>query len=326
MFEQLGWLLSRDYRNFMAAASAWQDGRSPYGDLSPEFAAGLFPYPPTFLTWTSTFLPLGPLGFALWTVLTLALWAHAMKRSGRAQWPLLAWSPVLVHLLLGQSTLPVILVLWAAHLSRDWERPGSSTWKALGWGVALAWCASKPQVALFPLAALLWESRRGAASKYLWAGLLLGTALLALPPTLKNPAIWSEWITALQSFRGHVVHQAAWQGPSVVLFLFAAWLWHRSGRGGWRWWITACAFPQSTFYAFAALLPAMPAPLKNTDSGADERSKYFRWHAGGLLLAAVLSVPLPGVPLPWLLAAHAVAAWAVAGGTVQNARSKYLPA
>ena len=238
-----------DWRIFMAGAEAWLQGRNPYGALSADFSAGAFAYPPTALPWLALFAPLGGIGFYLWTALELALWWLLIRKTYRSQLLLLCWSPLI--LVEGQSSLMVILVLWAASRA---ERRG---WL---WGLALAWALTKPQVAIVPLLWQLWQDRASPLRGRLWGGIVLGTLLLALPPTLMNPAIWNDWLISLTSYRGRILQMGAWQGPSVALFALAAYLWHRSRRGGWQWWLAAGAFPQTSYYCMVALMPALHPP------------------------------------------------------------------
>ena len=57
---------------------------------------------------------------------------------------------------------------------------------------------------------------------------------------------YSDWLASLTSYRGRILQMAAWEGPSVVLFALAAYLWHRSRRGGWHWWSTGCRWRDRT--------------------------------------------------------------------------------
>jgi hypothetical protein len=292
MFDEIAKLFQIDWRIFMAGATVWLQGGNPYGQLSAEFSAGAFAYPPTALPWLALFVPLGPLGYYIWTLLQLGLWWWIIRRDRQAQLLLLLWSPVTLHLVEGQSSLPVVLVLWAAARA---ERRG------LLWGLALAWCLTKPQVAIVPLLWLLWRDRAAPERWRTLGGLALGTLLLALPPTLRNPSIWTDWLSSLGSYRGRILQMAAWQGPSAILLALAAYLWHRSGRGGWQWWLAAGMFPQTSFYAIVALLPAL-LPKRNN------------WTLAGLGLAGVLQGPVTPLTLPWILAGHMLAAWMVDGG------------
>jgi hypothetical protein len=301
MFEELLHLYQIDWRIFMAGAAAWLGGGNPYGALSPEFSAGAFAYPPTALPWLALFVPLGGLGYFVWTALQLALWWWLIRKDNRTQLLLLCWSPMILHLVEGQSTLPVVLVLWAAARA---ERRG---WL---WGMALAWAITKPQVAIVPLIWLLWQDRSAPERWRLWGGVVLGTVLLALVPTLWSPQVWTDWLVSLSAYRGRILQMAAWQGPSVVLFALAAYLWHRSARGGWQWWLAAGAFPQTSFYCMVALLPVM-------------RPRLNGWTLGGLTLAGLLQGPMSLefqdgrvlLFLPWILAGHLLAAWMLAEGS-----------
>lgn len=285
-------LFQVDWRIFMLGVEAWLQGRNPYGPLSAEFGAGAFAYPPPALTWLALFALLGPLGYYVWTALQLGGWWWLIKDERPEQILLLAWSPVILHLVQGQSSLAVVLVIWAAFRARG---------RGLLWGVALAWALSKPQVALVPLAWLLWQDRASPTRLRLWAGILIGGLALALPPTLLSPGIWGAWLEGLAAYRGRILQLAAWQGPSAILLALAAYLWHRSGYGQWHWWAAGTLFPQASFYGLVALIPAL-------------RPRLSPWLIGGLALAAVLQGPMSPAVLPWILAGHALAAWMIAGG------------
>jgi hypothetical protein len=285
-------LFQVDWQIFMAGTQAWIEGRNPYGALSADFGAGAFAYPPPALTWLALFALLGPLGFYIWTALQLAGWWWLIKDERPEQILLLCWSPVILHLVQGQSSLPVILVLWAALKAQR---------RGLLWGLALAWALSKPQVALAPLIWLLWQDRASPERLRLWAGILIGGLLLALPPTLRDPGIWADWLAGLGAYRERILQMGAWQGPSVILLALATYLWHRAGHGQWHWWIAATLFPQTSFYGLVALIPAL-------------RPRLGPWMLGGLGLAAVLQGPMNELTLPWILAGHALAAWMLAGG------------
>ena len=299
----MGELFQIDWRIFMAGAEAWLHGRNPYERLSAEFSAGAFGYPPTALTWLALFVPLGVVSFYLWSGLELLGWWLLIRKHYRSQLMLLCWSPLVLHLVEGQSSLAMVLVLWAA------ARASRRGWL---WGIALAWTLTKPQVALIPLLWLLWQDRRAPQRWQLWGGIVGGTVLLALPPTLMNPLIWSEWITSLGSYRQRILQMAAWQGPSIILLAFAAYLWYRSQRGGWQWWLAATAFPQTSFYAIVALLPAI-------------RPRQSYWTIAGIGLAGILQGPVNALTLPWILAAHMVAAWMIVGGPRAQHRTKTAP-
>ncbi|WP_029215277.1 glycosyltransferase 87 family protein [Kallotenue papyrolyticum] len=292
MFDQLRELFQIDWRIFMEATATWLRGGNPYGRLSAEFSAGAFAYPPTALTWLALFVPLGRWSYYLWTALTLLGWWLVARRRCPEQIVLLLWSPIVLHLVEGQNSLAVVLVVWAASLAprRGW-----------GWGLALAWALTKPQVALLPVAWLLWRDRRAPTRATLWGGLLLGTLLLALPPTLRDPGIWQEWLAALGSYRDRILQMAAWQNWGIVLFVPAAYLWYRSRRGGWPWWLTAALMPHTSFYSMVALLPML-------------RPRQDGWTLAGLALAGVLQGPMSPLTLPLILSGHLLAAWMLAGG------------
>src|SRR3954454_5397722 len=292
----------------MAGAQAWLHGQNPYGALPPEFSAGAFAYPPTALPWLALFVPLGGLGFYVWTAVQLLLWWRLIRKQHKAQLVLLCWPPLILHLVEGQSTLMVILVLWPASRA---EKRG---WL---WGLAIAWALTKPQVAIVPVLWQLWQDRESPLRWRLWGGIVFGTLLLALPPTLLNPSIWTAWLASLPADRVRILQMGAWQGASVVLFVLAAYLWYRSRRGGWQWWLAAGAFPQTSYYCMVALMPALHPPLQRPQS---------RWSLAGLGLAAVLSGAVTiqlrdgtlVLLLPWVLCGHLLAAWMIAGGPARH--------
>jgi len=292
-----------DWRIFMAGAQAWLEGRSPYGTLSAEHSAGAFAYPPTALTWMALFLPLGAWGYYLWTALQLGGWWLVARRDYRSQGALLVWTPFMLNMYLGQNTLAVVLVVWAATRAKQ-----RSWW----WGWALALAMTKPQVALVPLLWLLWRDRQAQGRWRLWAGIIVGTLVLALPPTLMQPDIWIDWISSLSAYRGRILQVGAWQGASVVVLLVAAYLWHRSGRSGWQWWLTAGLFPHTSYYSIVALLPAL-----------QPRQHY--WTLGGLALAGLCVGPVTELTLSWFLAIHMLAAWMINGGPTQQPASVPTP-
>jgi hypothetical protein len=307
MFKAIIDVYQIDWRIFMAATYSWLGGQNPYARLSTPFGAfgpGAFAYPPTALPWLALFVPLGGAGYFVWTILELALWWLLIRKEHRSQLLLLCWAPMILHLVEGQSTFMAILVVWAAARAprRGWL-----------WGIALAWAMTKPQAAIAPLIWLLWRDRQSADRWRVWAGLALGTVALALPPTLIRPEIWSEWLASLPAYRERILQMAAWQGPSVVLFGLAAYLWYRSRQGGWQWWLAAGAFPQTSFYSMVALVPVL-------------RPRPNYWMLGGLALSGALQGPMSLemadgrvlLLLPWILCGHLIAAWMIAGGPQPN--------
>ena len=118
MFELLRSIFQIDWDIFMAGAQSWLQGQSPYARLaSPtfgNFGPGAFAYPPTALPWLALFVPLGGLGYYVWTLLELALWWWIIRKDRPSQLLLICWSPLILHMVEGQSTLMAILVAWAA--------------------------------------------------------------------------------------------------------------------------------------------------------------------------------------------------------------------
>jgi hypothetical protein len=209
-----------------------------------------------------------------------------------------------LHIVLGQSTLPVILVLWAAYRA---ERRG---WL---WGLAIAWALTKPQAAILPTLWLLWQDRASPLRWQLLGGIAIGTLLLALPATLRDPQIWSEWLASLATYRGRVLQMAAWQWPGTVVLVLAGYLWWRSRIGGWQWWLTAAIFPHTSFYDTVVLLPVL-------------RPRQNGWTLAGLALAGILQGPMNATTLPLILAGQLLAGWMIARPAVPRPVAAIAPA
>ena len=285
-----------DWHIFMAGVQTWLEGRSPYAQLNADFSAGAFAYPPTALPWLALFLPLGAWWYYVWTALQLGGWWLIARRHGRSQLALLVWTPLMLNVYLGQNTLAVVLIVWAATRAKQ---------RGWWWGLALALAMTKPQVALVPGLWLLWHDRHAQGRWRLWSGIVVGTLVLALPPTIMKPGIWIDWLVSLGTYRDRVLQVGAWQGASVVVLLLAAYVWHHSGRGGWQWWVAAGLFPHVSYYSIVALLPVL-----------QPRQHY--WTLGGLALAGLCVGPVTEVTLSWLLAVHMLAAWMINGGPMQQ--------
>lgn len=287
-----------DWNIFMAATSQWQRGGNPYGLLPPEFNhPGLFAYPPTALTWMCMFLPLGAFGFYVWTIAQLAGWWFIIRHRDPMKMALLCWSPLIYCLVFGQSTLAIVLVLWAATLAKR---------RGFWWGIALAWTLTKPQVALLPIAWLLWNDRQVPHRMLHWAGIVIGTVVLALPPTLQDPGIWVTWLHALVDYRSLACQMAPWQGFGAPLLLVAGALWYHRNRGtqadaGWQWWLSAAVFPQTALYASVVLMPLL-------------RPQRTYWTISGLALGCLLIGPVNEITLPIILSGHIFCAWLISGG------------
>jgi len=293
-----GKLFSVDWGIMMAAVSQWFHGGTPYGSIAHDIGTpGAFAYPPTTLSWLAVFMPLGGAGFYLWTALQLGGWWLLVRRRFRSQLTLLCWSPLVFHLLLGQTTLAVVLVLWAATEARR---------RGFWWGVAMAWAMTKPQAAILPVAWILWSDRSLPHRSALWSGILSGSIALALPPTLMNPGIWRDWLNALGDYRARTLQMAPWQGFGIPILVAAFLLWYHRNRGnqkaaGWQWWLSAALMPQNALYSSVVLLPLL-------------RPKRTYWTLAGLALSGVLIGPATDITLPIILSGHILAAWFICGG------------
>jgi hypothetical protein len=296
--ESITHLHAFDWRIFMTAVMQWWHGGNPYGFLTTEFGRpGAFAYPPTALTWFLLFVPLGKTGYYIWTVFQMTLWWLLIRRHLRSQIVLLCWSPLVFHLLLGQTTLAVVLVLWTSTVAQR---------RGFWWGTAVAWALTKPQAALLPVLWLLWHDRNTPQRNSFRAGILAGTLALALPPTLKNPGIWIDWLSALGDYRSRTLQMAPWQGFGSLILIAAVVLWYyrnrnRKGEAGWQWWLSAALFPQNALYSSVVLLPLL-RPMKNY------------WTIAGLGMASLLIGPATEITLPLILSGHILAAWFICGG------------
>lgn len=299
IIEQISPIYSYDWRIFMAAANQWWNGGNPYGQLlSPVLPAGAFAYPPTALSWMCLFLPFGGFGFYVWTALQLGGWFLIIRRYLRSQVVLLCWSPLVMHLILGQNTLAVVLALWAATAAKR---------RGFMWGTVVAWALTKPQVALIPVIWLLWKDRREPHRCAFWSGIIAGTVALAVPPTLADPAIWGAWLNSLNDYRARVLLMAPWQGFGALVLIAAAVLWYGRYRGrqedaGWQWWLSAALFPQGALYSSVVLMPLL-------------RPRADYWTIAGLAVSSILIGPATEVTLPIILSGHIFAAWLICGGT-----------
>ena len=315
MFEQIAGILHVDWVVLQRATTTWLNGGNPYAALGgphdPHPFAGAFAYPPFALTWLCLFTPLGKAGFWVWSALELCGWWLLVRRTRPGQIALLMWSPVIVHLLLGQSTLAVVLALWAAY-----EIPAE---KRINWarGALLAFALTKPQTALLPLLWLLYNERRGEHRSTLWAGLLGTFALLCLPPTLRDPGIWTKWLAALSGYQSHQQFQTLWRGWGLVTLPVVLLLWSRQWRAEpdrqwqknpWPWLLTIALFPQAAVYSSVTLLPAIRP-----------RSGYAA--LGGLAVSSVLISPITALTQPLFFSGHLLAGWLMNGGFAARGRA-----
>lgn len=299
-------LYAFDWRIFMAAVMQWWQGGNPYGTLVQiSLPGGAFAYPPTALTWMCFFLPFGSTSFFVWTIVQMIGWWLLIRRQSRSKLVLLIWSPLLFNLLLGQTTMAIVLILWAATIARC---------RGFWWGTAVALAMTKPQTALLPTLWLLWHDRRLPQRHLFWLGILTGTVILALPPTLKNPDIWISWLSSLSTRNNLLLLMAPWQGFGLAIFLVATILWFQKNQGnqiaaGWQWWFSAALFPQSSLYSSVVLLPILN-PQKNY------------WTLGGLALAGLLIGPATEITLPIILSGHILAVWLICGGPHAKKRTE----
>jgi len=303
MFTQLQEMYARDWNVLMAAASSWLHGGNPYGALRADWAPGAYAYPPTTLPWLALIALLGGFSFYIWTGLQFYVWWRLIRNTVPTQLLLICWAPLPINCISGQTTLAVVLLLWAAYRAgeKGWKtKKGTST--AFWWGMALSITSMKPQVALFPVLYLLWQYRQAAQRWQLAGGIVAGLVAAALPPTLANPQIWSDWLVGVQQYRKLNTLATPWQEPlALVMVMTATYLWYRSRRGGWQWWLPAALLPQNAVYSMLLLMPAM-------------RPQTNYWSIAGLAMAGVLVAPVEPLTLPFILASQLLAVWMITGG------------
>jgi hypothetical protein len=316
MFNGLRELYQYDWLIFMSATQRWLQGQDPYGVLNTEIGLpGAFAYPPTALSWLSLFVPLGAASFYAWSLLEVGLWVALMRRTGRmSQLVLLVWAPWVAHFVLGQTTLLFIGALWFVFLAEK-----------RGWlcGFILAFTLSKPQTAFLPVIWLLWHTRHDDTRYKLWGGIVIGTILLALPPTLNDPGIWKAWVASMGDYKSRAQFAAPWQGPGFFVVALSAWLWFKQSKAQetneapadrvesdpqkralgniWPWWLTMTLFPYAGLYPAVTLIPIM-RPQRNY------------WSIGGFFLSSCLIGPVNSFTLPYILSGHVLAAWMINGG------------
>ncbi|HMQ31699.1 MAG TPA: glycosyltransferase 87 family protein [Chloroflexaceae bacterium] len=218
--------LLNDWLSLMAALWHWFAGGNPYGAYpgldGQVYAAGYYGYPPP------TLILAAPLALLPWWLSGLLVQAGAIvgfdrwarRVTGRSQ---LAWlvlfPPLFQGLLIGQTTLLVLVALMFAELS---YREGRDT-RA---GLLLALAILKPQVGILAIGYLLFEGLRAGrwrvpgafalASALLWGG----TALLA------GPQIYAQWLDGLRAYSASLPDRPMVflpLGPLVVLAAVTLW-------------------------------------------------------------------------------------------------------
>lgn len=249
------WL--RDWRMFMAALRHWHAGGDPYGPFTGFLGAahhpGAFGYPPPALVLASplALLPwqLTGLLFVLASAVAFERWAR--RSSGRSGLPwLLLWLPLVQGLMLGQTTLLVLVGLLFAELYHREGRERSA-------GLLLALAVLKPQVAILPAAWLLlralldrrwglpiWFAGFSAAG---WAAALL----------IAGPQIVPQWVQGLIVYDDLLPDRLLLFPPlGPLVGLLAGLLWWRHGRGdvfGLLILVSVLFYPLSVIYMTAAV-------------------------------------------------------------------------
>jgi len=249
------WL--RDWRMFMAAIRHWLAGGDPYGPFTGftgvAHHAGAFGYPPPALPLATplALLPWQLTGalFVLASALAFELWVR--RASGRSGLPwMLLWLPVVQGLVLGQTTLLVLVGLLAAE-RYDAEGKGGRA------GLLLALAVLKPQVAILAAGWLLLRAllaRRWATplsflgvSAAIWAAALL----------VAGPQIVPQWIQGLVVYDDLLPDRLLLFPPfGPLIGLLAALLWWRHGRGdtfGLLLLVSLLIYPLSVIYMTAAV-------------------------------------------------------------------------
>ncbi|NCC32907.1 MAG: DUF2029 domain-containing protein [Chloroflexia bacterium] len=250
-----------DWRLLVGAAQHWLAGGDPYGAyMLPDgltFEPGWFAYPPPVL------LLLIPLTFFPWFVTGLVVQGLAIigfefwsrQTTGRITlvW-LFLWLPLAQGLVLGQTTLLVVVMLLLAEFAR---RQGH----LVAAGILLALAILKPQTVALPVLWLLSASLMMRQRSLLVAFFLTSLGLWGTMLILAGPEIYLWWLQGLQAYRSILPNRpllfppAGWLLGGLALFL-----WYRYGRGdsfGLALLVNTLIYPLSVVYVALALAPVV---------------------------------------------------------------------
>ncbi|PDW00144.1 glycosyltransferase 87 family protein [Candidatus Chloroploca asiatica] len=250
-----------DWRLLVGATQYWLAGGDPYGAyILPDgltFEPGWFAYPPPVL------LILIPLTVFPWFITGLLVqilavvgfeyWSRQTTGQMTLVWMVL-WLPLLQGVVLGQTTLLVVVVLLLAEFAR---RQGL----LVAAGLLLALAILKPQAVALPVLWLLSLALiRGQWSLlvafFLSSLLLWGTTLL-----LAGPEIYLWWLRGLQAYRSILPNRPLLFPPAGwLLGGMACFLWYRYGRGdpfGLALLVNTLIYPLSVVYVALALAPVV---------------------------------------------------------------------
>lgn len=277
------WL--RDWAMFMAAIRHWHAGGDPYGPFAgltgAAHHAGAFGYPPPALLLATplALLPwqLSGLLFVLASAAAFERWAR--RAGGRSALPwMLLWLPVVQGLVLGQTTLLVLVGLLFAELYHREGRDRAA-------GLLLALAVLKPQVAVLPAGWLLLRAlleRRwamplsfAAVSAAIWAAALL----------VAGPQIVPQWVQGLIVYDDLLPDRLLLFPPlGPLVGLLAGLLWWRHGRGdpfGLLILVSALFYPLSVIYMTTAVAVAVMRWRRD-----------WAWYPLGLSWLVVIAFPL----------------------------------
>ncbi|EFO79193.1 hypothetical protein OSCT_2939 [Oscillochloris trichoides DG-6] len=246
--------LFADWRTLLVIIQIWFAGGNPYGSfpdpihVGHTIPPGWHAYPPPALF---VIAPFALLPWPISTILMLSLsfipfehWSRRYYQRTTLPWMLL-WFPLFHGIILGQTTLLVLVaLLWAErdlHERRD-----------LRAGVLLALLLLKPQVGLLPLIWLLgtalWQRRWSVHATFLLTSLILwgGTALLF------GPQIYAQWWVAFDAYSSKLATRPLIALPfGPILGVLALLFWYRYGRSdifGLALLINTLIYPLSVIY------------------------------------------------------------------------------
>ncbi|NNJ13215.1 DUF2029 domain-containing protein [Chloroflexales bacterium ZM16-3] len=221
-----------DWRMFMAAIRHWLDGGDPYGPftgfLGTAHHAGAYGYPPPTLILATplALLPWQLTGvlFVLASALSFERWARRTSNRIGLPWMLL-WLPLFQGLVLGQTTLIVLVALVFAELSYNEGRERRA-------GFLLALAVLKPQVSVLAAAWLLVRSFRERRYRLPLAFFGISAALWGVSLLIAGPQIVPQWVAGLLVYDDLLPDRMLLFPPfGPLIGLMAILLWWRHGRG-----------------------------------------------------------------------------------------------
>jgi hypothetical protein len=226
-----GFFLS-DWRMFMAAIRYWLAGGDPYGPFTgfgdATYHAGSYGYPPPTLILATplALLPWQVTGvlFMLASAVCFERWARRTNNRSGLPWMLL-WLPLCQGLVIGQTTLILLVALVFAELYYNEGRER-------GAGFLLALALLKPQTSILAAAWLLLRGFRERRYRLLLIFSGVSAVLWIAALLIAGPQIIPQWVAGLRVY-GDLLPDRLLLFPPLgpLIGLMAILLWWRHGRG-----------------------------------------------------------------------------------------------